>query len=293
MEEEGERYSSPFYVGGLHAYDEEINLAHEKIFLSNEFAVKMCLDYEEKDGEKVIKRKLLVSLKGEFYFVKFIINPEEDDVELDVILGRSFIRLAKGVVDFRNGIITIHPDFDLLCDGSEEAEKDNDDWELMFDLEGTPEPKSTELPPYVCKIVKSDRIKKRALDSLQIYYSDEGPSRSSGKPITQEEAARQELALSICQKYALLEEYRFVLEIMAYNGKYRKILDEIVIDKIKLDGMLEKEKEEEIIKVKGEALKEKKDPWAFVIPIRLEARINLNALVDNGFEINVMPYRVY
>ncbi|GKD49264.1 hypothetical protein Tco_1278240 [Tanacetum coccineum] len=100
MEEEGERYSSPFYVGGLHAYDEEINLAHEKKFLSNEFAVKMCLDY------------------------------------------------------------------------------------------------------------------------------------------------------------------------------------------------VEKEKEEEIIKVKGEALKEKKDPWAFVIPIRLEARINLNALVDNGFEINVMPYRV-
>ncbi|GJU43060.1 hypothetical protein Tco_1200326 [Tanacetum coccineum] len=271
MEEEGEQYSSPCYVGGLHANDGEINLAHEKNLVSNEFAVKMW----------------------EFYFVKFIINPEEEDVKLGVILGRSFIRLAKGVVDFRNGIITIHPDFDLLCDGSEEAEKDNDDWELMFDLKGTPELKSTKFPPYVCKMGKSARIKKRALDSLQIYYPYEGPSRSSGKPMTHEEATRQELVLSICQKYALLEEYRPVLEIMAYSDKYSKIFDEIVIDKIKLDGMLEKEEEEAIIKVKGEALKEKNDPWAFFIPIRLEARINLNALVDNGSEINVMPYRVY
>ncbi|GJS43636.1 agenet domain-containing protein [Tanacetum coccineum] len=80
---------------------------------------------------------------------------------------------------------------------------------------------------------------------------------------------------------------------MAYSDKYRKILDEILIDKIKLDGMLEKEEEEAILKVKGEALKEKKDPGAFVIPIRLKSRINLNALVDTGSEINVMPYRVY
>nr|GEW03967.1 retrovirus-related Pol polyprotein from transposon TNT 1-94 [Tanacetum cinerariifolium] len=45
--------------------------------------------------------------------------------------------------------------------------------------------------------------------------------------------------------------------------------------------------------VKEEALIEKEDPGAFVIPIRLEAKINLNALADIGFDINVMPYRVY
>ncbi|GKC87310.1 hypothetical protein Tco_1147959 [Tanacetum coccineum] len=54
-----------------------------------EFAVKLCLEYEEKIRVKLVKRELLVSLKGEFYFVKFIVNPEEDDVEPNVILGRS------------------------------------------------------------------------------------------------------------------------------------------------------------------------------------------------------------
>ncbi|GJU92283.1 hypothetical protein Tco_1304706 [Tanacetum coccineum] len=61
---------------------------------------------------------------------------------------------------------------------------------------------------------------------------------------------------------------------------------------MKLDGM-SKEEEEAIIKVKGEALIEKEDPRAFVIPIRLEGKINLNALADTGSDIIVMPYRVY
>ncbi|GJS21735.1 hypothetical protein Tco_0450367 [Tanacetum coccineum] len=78
MEEEGERYFTPCYVGGLHAYDGDINLKYEKNLLSNEFSVKLCLEYEEKNGENLVKKELLVSLKGEFYFVKFILNPEED-----------------------------------------------------------------------------------------------------------------------------------------------------------------------------------------------------------------------
>nr|GEX25175.1 hypothetical protein [Tanacetum cinerariifolium] len=50
-----------------------------------------------------------------------------------------------------------------------------------------------------------------------------------------------------------------------------------------------KEEEEAIKQVKGEALKEKEDPGAFVILIRLEAKINLSTLADTGSEINVMP----
>nr|GEX92063.1 hypothetical protein [Tanacetum cinerariifolium] len=45
--------------------------------------------------------------------------------------------------------------------------------------------------------------------------------------------------------------------------------------------------------VKGEALKEKEDPGAFIIPIRLEAKIGLNALADTNSDINVMPYQIY
>ncbi|GJV21882.1 hypothetical protein Tco_1370902 [Tanacetum coccineum] len=58
---------------------------YEKNMISNEFAIKLCLDYEEKEGEKVMKKELLVALRGELYFVKFIIKPEEDDVEPRVL----------------------------------------------------------------------------------------------------------------------------------------------------------------------------------------------------------------
>ncbi|GKG33712.1 hypothetical protein Tco_0433871, partial [Tanacetum coccineum] len=102
---------------------------------------------------------------------------------------------------------------------------------------------------------------------------------STGKPLTQEEAEREALAISICERYSLLEEERPVIETMAYSDKYKKILDGICLDKMKLDGM-NKEEEEAIIKIKGEALIEKDDPGAFVIPIRLEGKINLNALAD-------------
>ncbi|GKG50687.1 hypothetical protein Tco_0538811, partial [Tanacetum coccineum] len=84
-----------------------------------------------------------------------------------------------------------------------------------------------------------------------------------------------------------------MIETMAYSDKYKKILDGIVMDKLKLDGEIKKEEEEAIKQVKGEALQEKEDPGAFIMPIRLEAKIDLNALTDTGSHINVMPYRIY
>ncbi|GKE31729.1 retrovirus-related pol polyprotein from transposon TNT 1-94 [Tanacetum coccineum] len=48
-----------------------------------------------------------------------------------------------------------------------------------------------------------------------------------------------------------------------------------------------------MVKVKGQMLKEKKDPGAFIFPIRLEGLINENALADTGSDTNTMPYRIY
>ncbi|GJU43744.1 hypothetical protein Tco_1201010 [Tanacetum coccineum] len=225
MEQEGERYFTPCYVGRLHAYDGEINLKYEKNLISSEFAVKLCLEYEEKNREKL------------------------DDVEPSVILGRSFMRLAKGIVDFENGIITIHPELDPFLDKFEETEKSEDDWDHLLDIDfgELPEIDEAGLPPFVCKIGKSKRNNKRALENFHLYYSDVGPSLCNGKPLTQEEAACEELAIDICKRFSILEEER----------------------------------------------PEKEDPGAFIIPIRLEEKIYLNALADTGSDINVMPYRIY
>ncbi|GKE70517.1 hypothetical protein Tco_1528589, partial [Tanacetum coccineum] len=133
--------------------------------------------YSCKEGRKVVKNELIVALRGEIHFVKFIINLEEDDIEPGVILRRSFMRLTKGITDFEEGIITIYPDIDPFNDvDSDKASNFEDDWELILDYD-----------------------------------------------------------------------------------KYNKILDEIVMDKLKLDGEIKKEYEEAINRIKGEALKEKED----------------------------------
>ncbi|GJS19189.1 hypothetical protein Tco_0447821 [Tanacetum coccineum] len=101
--------------------------------ISNEFAVKLCLEHEVENGNKVVKKELIVALRGEIYFVKFIINPEEDDIKQGVVLGRSFMRLKKGIVDFRNKIITIYPDLDPFNDDSDKTNDSGDDWDAILE----------------------------------------------------------------------------------------------------------------------------------------------------------------
>ncbi|GJW50433.1 hypothetical protein Tco_0091784 [Tanacetum coccineum] len=139
---------------------------------------------------------------------------------------------------------------------------------------------------------KSSRNKKRAMENLNFFYQDIVTSSSTGGHLTQEEAAKEAIAIMMRRKFALLEEERPIIETMAYHDKYKKILNEVWKDKVKLDRKIVKE-EEEVKWIKGEALKEKDDPGAFIFPIRLEGQVNNNALVDTGSNINTMPYWIY
>ncbi|GKA26928.1 hypothetical protein Tco_0713096 [Tanacetum coccineum] len=120
-----------------------------------------------------------------------------------------------------------------------------------------------------------------------------GTSSSAGGHLTQEEAAREAIAIRMSQKFALLEEERPIIKTMAYHDKYKKILDEVWKDKVELDRKIVKEEEEAVKRIKEEALKEKDDPRAFIFPIRLEGQVNENEFADTGSDINTMPYRIY
>ncbi|GKB97409.1 ribonuclease H-like domain-containing protein [Tanacetum coccineum] len=248
-EEVSDRFVAPCFVNGLEAYDGEINLGVEENMISNEFAVKLYLEHEVKIRNKVVKKELIVALRGEIYFAKFIINPEEDDVEPRVIFGRLFLRMTKAITNFGAGTVTIYPEFDLFLEDIKEEEKSMDDWDqlLDFNFDDIPLLGGEELLPFVCKIGKSSRNKKRTMENLNLFYQDIGPSSS--------------------------KEVRPVIEIMAYRDTYKKVLDEILKDKVELDGMIMKEEEEEAIKKKG--------------------KVNKNALADTGSDINTMPYRIY
>ncbi|GJX25506.1 hypothetical protein Tco_0231802 [Tanacetum coccineum] len=152
-DEISERYIAPCFVNGLEAYDGEVNLAFDENLISNEFA-----------------------------FVNFIINLAEYDFDPGVILGRSFLRLAKGVVDFGNGVITIYPEPDPFEDDSKKTGKSSEDWDQLLDFNFDDVPKfREELPPFKDKVeldgktVKEDeeavkRIKDTGLDINTMPY---------------------------------------------------------------------------------------------------------------------------
>ncbi|GJX62041.1 hypothetical protein Tco_0294941 [Tanacetum coccineum] len=205
-----------------------------------------------------------------------ISQTKEDDVEPGMIFGRSFLRMTKEITDFGAETITIYPDIDPFLEKTKEEEKSNDDWDhlLDFNIYDIPLLGEEGLTPFICKMGKRT-------------------SSSAGGHLTQEEAAKEALSIRMSQKFALLEEERPIIETMAYHDKYKKILDEVWKDKVELDGKIVKEEEEAVKRIKGEALKEKDDPGAFIFPIRLEGHVNKNALADTGSDINTMPFWIY
>ncbi|GKG14952.1 hypothetical protein Tco_0354552, partial [Tanacetum coccineum] len=48
---------------------------------------------------------------------------------------------------------------------------------------------------------------------------------------------------------------------------------------VESDRKIIKEEEEEVKRIKGEALKEKEDPGAFIFPIRLEGQVGVTTLI--------------
>ncbi|GJS10034.1 hypothetical protein Tco_0366830 [Tanacetum coccineum] len=246
-EEDNDRYIAQCFVNGLYASDGEINLEKNDNLIKNDYAIKLCLEYEVRKGKKLVKKELMVLLRGEIYFVQFIINPKEDEFEPGLIFERSFLRSANAILNFREGTITIQPNFNpFLLSSDEEGKPNLDDLEtlLEFDIDEVPQTE-TDLPPMVCKMGKGSRNKKKVMENIMYFNNGVGPSSSIGIPLTQKEAKKRALAHNISMRYEILEEVRSVIETLAYNDKYRKLLDEIWADKIRLDGMIKPEEEKQ------------------------------------------------
>ncbi|GJY77989.1 retrotransposon ORF1 [Tanacetum coccineum] len=190
-EEDNDRYIAQCFVNGLYASDGEINLEKNDNLISNDYAVKLCLEYELGKGKEVVTKELKWCLL---------------------------------LVNFGEGTITIQPDFDpFLLSNDEEGNPNLDNLEELLDFN---------------------------INENIMYFNGARPSSSIRTPLTQEEAEKRALAHSVSMRYEMLEEVRPML-------------------------------------------KEKKDPGAFLFPIRLEDRINENALADTGSDTNTMPYKIY
>ncbi|GJT65547.1 hypothetical protein Tco_1017027 [Tanacetum coccineum] len=94
----------------------------------------------------------------------------------------------------------------------------------------------------VCKMGKGSRNKKKVMENIMYFNYGAGPSSFIGIPLTQEEAEKRALAQNISMRYEILEEVRSVIETLAYNDKYRKLLDEIWADKLGRDDIMKEDK---------------------------------------------------
>ncbi|GKC30278.1 hypothetical protein Tco_1037572 [Tanacetum coccineum] len=96
--------------------------------------------------------------------------------------------------------------------------KSSDNWDQLLDFKFDDVPKfGEELPTFVCKMGKSNHNKKRAMENFNFFLS---------------------------RYWNIFINWRHVIETMAYNDKYKKILDEVWKDKVELDGKTIKEDEE-------------------------------------------------
>ncbi|GJY99320.1 hypothetical protein Tco_0516750 [Tanacetum coccineum] len=190
------------------------------------------------NGDKVMDRKLLILIKGELYFVDFIVNPE-DDVEPCVIFGQSFLKLVKSIIDFGNGILTIWPEAITIVSDDDELDallaSINIDELLPNDI--------TNFPPFVCNIGKGLRNNKKPTKTYKMTYDGEGPSLTVNHPKTQEELTKEELEGDLYKRVMLLNEKRPIIETLKYCDKHKMLLDCVLLNKLKLDGELELEEE--------------------------------------------------
>ncbi|GJX36497.1 hypothetical protein Tco_0248054 [Tanacetum coccineum] len=250
---------------------------------------------EQETWDLDVENKQKKKLKDSY---DLIINPEEDDIELKVVLGRSFLRLTKGITNFENGIITIYYDLDPFNDDSDKSNDSGDDWDAIIegiDFGDIPEIDELELPPFVCNMRKSSKNKKKPCKNYKMKYDDEGPSLTINRALTREELLREELEKDLWEIIVILNEPRPIIETLKYGDRYKKILDTILLDKLKLDGKLELEEVEVNAEMVREykAIKEKIDPDAFVLPIWLEGRFDTHTLADTGSNINIIPYHIF
>ncbi|GKD43543.1 reverse transcriptase domain-containing protein [Tanacetum coccineum] len=158
MKTEGksERYIAPCFVNGHDVPDVEINLGNYENLISSNLAAKLFLKLKDKRGDKVVVRKLLVIIKGEVYHVKFIVNPNEGDSTPGIVLGRSFLKTSRGIVDLGKGVMTIYPDPDPFHDNSDSSDDPGDEWDdLMENIDFGDIPEIDELPPFVCNMGKN------------------------------------------------------------------------------------------------------------------------------------------
>nr|GEW91576.1 hypothetical protein [Tanacetum cinerariifolium] len=218
-----------------------------------------------------------------------------NDTVPGIVLGRLFLKMTRGIFNFSKRIMTIHPDCYSFHDDTDNSDNSEDDWDAILeeiDFGDIPKIDWLELPPYVCSIRKNSKNKEKTKGNYKMTYSDEGPSLNITQPLTQKEMTYEALEKDILERITILQESRAITETLKYGDQHKKLLDSVLMDKLKLDEEVEEEAAKEVIR-NYKTLREKNDPVVFVLHIRIGGKYDTHALADIGSNINILTYGIY
>ncbi|GJT35668.1 putative ribonuclease H-like domain-containing protein [Tanacetum coccineum] len=281
------RFSTICGVDGQGAWDAELDMADSHNYMTKEMFDKLGfvrVDYGDY-GRKMVK-EVHVKIHGFTFLVDFVVIGYANKGDPSVIFGRDFLVTTKSKVDFGVGEMPIdltmleeERDIDALLvelvENMEEVGISNGELVKMGKAsqkkghnvnKPTPPPKIKEIPPL------------QSITPKPVYY-----------PLSQKQKEKVKEALD--KKYKDLEESKPILEVLENYMTYRKKFDEVMMGRARLSN---NEFGEHKIRIVEHWLPKKMcDPEKFMLPVRVNGTVQMNALADMGASVSVLSFSLY
>ncbi|GJZ97684.1 zinc finger, CCHC-type containing protein [Tanacetum coccineum] len=285
------RFSLPCDVDGQCAWDAELDIENSFNYITEERFDQLGfvrVDYE-KYGRKMV-RDVRVEIHSFMFLVDFVVIGYANEGEPSVLFGRDFLVTSNSRVDFGIGKMRIDLTMleemkeidamlDALVENLEEVGSSNGDLVKMGKASRNKNHKVNKLtPPPQIKIEEIPTIYTIAPPS-PIYH-----------PLTQKQKEKVKEVLD--RKYKELEESKPILEVLEKYMTYRKKLDEVLMGRARLNSD-DYGEEVKMRIVKHRLPKKMYDLGNFVLPVKVNRIIEMNALANTGASVSVLPYYLF
>ncbi|GJW65515.1 putative ribonuclease H-like domain-containing protein [Tanacetum coccineum] len=285
------RFSLPCNVDGQGAWDADLDMVDSFNYITEERLNQLGfirVDYG-KYGRKMVK-EVRVEIHGFMFLVDFVVIGYANKGEPLVLFGRDFLVTSKSRSDFGIGKMRIDLTMleemnevdamlDTLIENLEEGGSSNSDLVKMGKASRNKNHKVNKLtPPPQIKIEEIPTTSTIAPPS-PIYH-----------PLTQKQKEKVKEVLD--RKYKELEEPKPILQVLENYMIYRKKLDEVLMRRARLNN--DAYCEEVKMRILEHGLPKKMcDPSNFVLSVKLNGMIEMNALADTGASVSVLPYCLF
>ncbi|GKC45525.1 hypothetical protein Tco_1063247, partial [Tanacetum coccineum] len=242
------------------------------------------LDYGEY-GRKMVK-DIRVGVNGYDIEADFVVYDDVNEGEPSIVSGRSFLVTTKSQVDFGLGEMKIN--ITMLRENKDVDALLENILKNMVDVNDT----SGEQ----VKIGKTNRLKNYRVNKLTPPTPPKieeipKPSSTPSQPIFHQLSPQQKEKIleALERKYQELMETKPIMEVIKNYMMYHKNLDEVLMDRVRLNNKDHTEEDRDRILENG-LPKKMCDLGNFVLPVHVNGTTSLSSLANTGASVSVLPY---